>query len=328
MKVGFFDLEGWEDKLIKKSLPNNKFLFSKNKLTPALAKKYSDLEAISVFVSSKVTSKIIENFPKLKLIATRSTGFDHIDLETCKKRGITVCNVPFYGENTVAEHAFALISCLSRRIPECVERTKKSFSPKGLRGFDLKNKTLGVVGTGNIGKNAIQMGKGFNMKVLAFDIYKDQKFAKQIGFKYVTLEKLLQNSDIVTLHVPLNKHTFHLINKKRISLMKKGTVLINTSRGGVVDTLALVKALKSGKLNGAGLDVLENEDLMFKKVKVDQRTKQILKANNELIKMPNVLVTPHNAFNTSEAVMRILETTIKNIQAFKKGRKINVVKTR
>jgi len=326
MKISFFGVEETQKKFFKKAFPKDKLYFCSDKLCVKNVTKFKNVDSISIFVNSPVTEDVINKLPNLKLITTRSTGFDHVDLNAAQKRKITVCNVPAYGENTVAEHAFALISCLSRRIPEALERSKKSFSPVGLRGFDLKDKTLGVVGTGNIGKNAIMFGKGFGMKVLAFDIFKDQKFAKKVGFKYVTLEKLLKESDIVTLHVPLNKHTFHLIDRKRISLMKKGSVLINTSRGPVVDTFALLSALKSGKLSGAGLDVLEEEAKLFKKVKVSQKTKRILKANLELIKMPNVLVTPHNAFNTKEAVMRIMETTVKNINGFKRGRKINVVK--
>ncbi|MBU1111307.1 MAG: NAD(P)-dependent oxidoreductase [archaeon] len=326
MKIGFFGVEEQQKEYFKIAFPKDKLYFCSDKLCIKNVTKFKNVDSISIFINSPVTESVINKLQNLKLITTRSTGFDHIDLNAAEKRKITVCNVPVYGENTVAEHAFALISCLSRRIPEALERTKKSFSPDGLRGFDLKDKTLGVIGTGNIGKNAIQIGKGFNMKVLAFDIYKDQKFAKQANFKYVTLEELLKKSDIITLHIPLNKHTFHLIDKKKISLMKRGTVLINTSRGPVIDTLAILPALKSGKLGGAGLDVLEEEAKLFRKVKFDQKTNKILKANLELIKMSNVLVTPHNAFNTKEAVRRIMETTVKNINGFKKGRKINVVK--
>ena len=244
-----------------------------------------------------------------------------------------VCNVPAYGENTVAEHTFALILGLSRKLVDCVERTRKgSFELKSLRGFDLQGKTIGVVGCGNIGRHIVRMACGFEMKILVFDLHKEMKFAKKMGLKYVGLDKLLRESDIITLHIPLNKHTFHLINREKIALMKKGALLINTSRGGIIDTDALVKGLRSGKLGGAGLDVLEEEcemaeerELLTKGFAQKCDLKTIVE-NHILLEMPNVIITPHNAFNTKEALMRILEVTIESVKGFKKGRKINVVK--
>jgi len=317
MRIGFFDAEGWEKEWLQRRLPGEEWVFSKGRLKPR-----ADLEAVSVFVSSPVTAKAIAKMPKLKLIVTRSTGFDHIDLAACKAQGVKVYNVPFYGANTVAEQAFALLLGLSRKLISCVDAKKCSMK---LRGFDLQGKTLGVVGTGNIGKHAVRIGLGFGMKVVAFDVFPDKKFAKSNGFKYVTLDLLLSLSDVVTLHVPLNKHTFHLLNKSKIAKMKKGAVLINTSRGGVVDTLALLAALQKGRLSGAGLDVLEREELMGKKVALTWKDRQILLANKKLRQMSEVLVTPHNAFNTQEAIMRIMEETVKNIKSFKKGKKDNLV---
>ncbi len=331
--IGFFEIEPWEKKFLKKAFPKDKLVFSTEKLTLKNVNKYKNLDSVSVFIYSKINPELLEKLPNLKLITTRSTGFNHIDLETCRKKKIIVCNVPVYGENTVAEHAFALILGLSRKIVGCVNRTKKgSFDLTGLRGFDLMGKTLGVVGCGNIGKHVIRMAKGFEMNVLAFDLFKDNKFAKKMEFKYVSMDKLLKNSDIITLHVPLNKHTLHLMDKKKFSKMKNGAYLVNTSRGEIVDTNALVNVLKSGKLAGAGLDVLEEEcammeekQLLSKHFKKTCNLKTVAQ-NHALLKMPNVLVTPHNAFNTHEALMRILETTIKNIKGFKSGRKICVVK--
>ncbi|MBT3814023.1 hydroxyacid dehydrogenase [Candidatus Woesearchaeota archaeon] len=333
MKIGFFELEPWEKKEIRKVFSKDKLFFSEKRLTLRNVRRYKELEAIAIFVHSEIDKEVLKKLPKLKYITTMSTGFNHIDLEECKKRRISVSNVPTYGENTVAEHTFALILALSRKIVDCVNRTHLgSFRLEGLRGFDLKDKTIGVVGGGNIGKHVIRMAKGFEMNVLVFDIYKDIKLAKKLGYKYASMEKMLKESDVITLHVPENKHTHHLIDKDKLTLMKKSAVLINTSRGGIVDTKALVNALKKKKIAGAALDVLEDE------CKIIEET-QLLKKEfggrcdlhkivekHALLKMKNVIVTPHNAFNTHEALMRILQTTIKNLASFKNGRKINEVK--
>lgn len=333
MKIGFFELEAWEKEPLSAAFPNGQLEFSNNKLNFKNVEKYKDLEAISIFIYSQINEKVLSKMPKLKLITTRSTGFDHIDLGACKKRKIVVCNVPTYGENTVAEHTFALILALSRKIIDCVERTKKgSFDLTGLRGFDLKGKTIGVVGGGNIGKHVIKIAKGFGMNVIVFDVFQDPKLAKELGFNYAIMDDLLKNSDIVTLHVPYNSHTNHLINKASFEKMKKRAYLINTSRGGIVETDALVKALKSKKLAGAGLDVLEEEcDLIEERQLVSKDFPQkcdlkTLVENHVLLGMPNVIITPHNAFNTNEAMMRILQVTIDNINGFKNNKLVNLVR--
>lgn len=333
MKIGFFELETWEKKELLKEFPKDELFFSNSKINCKNATKYSNLEAISVFIYSKIDAKVLDCMPKLKFITTRSTGFNHIDLDECKRRKITVCNVPSYGENTVAEHAFALILTLSRKMFDSIERTKHtSFKLDNLRGFDLQGKTLGIVGCGKIGQHLARMAKGFEMKVFVFDLHKNEKLAKELGFKYVTMNNLLKNSDVVSLHVPLNKHTNHLISKEQFKLMKSNSILINTSRGGVIDTDALVWALKTKQIAGVGLDVLEEEcdlieetQLLTKKHKKSCNMKVLLE-NHMLLNLPNVIVTPHNAFNTHEALQRILDTTVKNLKGYKKGRKVNVVK--
>lgn len=333
MKIGFFELEKWEKEVLERAFPKDQLLLSHKKLTPAEAKKNPDLEVASVFIYSKIDEKLLTQFPKLKLIATRSTGFDHIAINICKKRNIVVCNVPTYGENTVAEHTFALILALSRKIIECRERTQKgSFDLTGLRGFDLRSKILGVIGSGNIGRHVIRMAQGFEMNLLVYDAFPNPQTAKEMGFVYVSLDELLKKSDIITLHVPYNEKTHHLINAKALARMKKGAYLINTSRGGIVDTDALVKALKSKKLAGAGLDVLEAEceileerELVHKDFPQQCNLKTLVE-DHILMTMPNVIVTPHNAFNTNEALMRILQTTIDNINGFKSGKIVNNVK--
>ena len=292
-----------------------------------------DAPVISVFTASPVTDVELEKLPNLKYVATRSTGYDHIDIAVATKRGVVVSNVPSYGENTVAEHAFGLLLGLSKKIYEGYDqiREKGDFNFDALQGFDLKGKTLGVVGAGRIGCHSIAIAKGFGMNVLAYDLFPKPELATQLGFSYVSLDELLAQSDVVTLHVAHTPETHHLINTESIAKMKRGVVLINTSRGAVVETEALIKALLSGQIGAAGLDVLEEEGVIRDEMQFvlsDKSTDHDLRtvlANHVLIDMPNVIVTPHIAFNTKEAVERILETTIDNIDLFMKGTPQNIV---
>lgn len=317
MKIAFFNLESWVKDLIKKSFPNDNILFLNGNIKPD-----KTIDAISIFVKTKIDKKVLDNLPNLKLICTQSTGFDHINIKECKKRKITVCNVPNYGEDTIAEYTFALILALSKKIIEANKRVKEAnFNNVDLRGFDLYGKILGIIGTGKIGENVIRIAKGFNMKILAYDIKKDQELAKKLGYKYSSINNLLKSSDIITIHVPYNKHTHHLIGREEFNQMKKNCLLINTARGGVIDTKELVFALKNKKIAGAGLDVLENECEFINYCKKSE----LYDYNCKLFNMNNVIVTPHNAYNTDEAIKRIFNTTIKNIKAFKNKRKINIV---
>jgi D-lactate dehydrogenase len=332
-RIAFFEVENWEKEFLKNALKNHRLFFSKDKLTEKNVSKAKDAEVLAVFIYSKIGKTILDRLPKLKMIATMSTGFDHIDLQECKKRGITVCNVPTYGENTVAEHTFALILNISRRLYESLQKSKMGdFRLEGLRGFDLKGKTIGIVGCGNIGKHVARIAKGFEMNILVYDINKDAKLAKKIGFKYASLESLLKNSDIISLHVPDNKFTHHMINDKAIKLLKKGAVLINSARGGVVDTSALIRALNSGAIKYAGLDVLEGEcfikeekALLHPEFMKDCDLRTVLQ-DNILLRKQNVYITPHNAFNSREALQRILDTTVVNINGFIKKKPVNAIK--
>lgn len=332
MKIAFFELEKWEEEYLKNKLSKHKLLFFENSLNENNVNKIKGCDIIGIFIYSKITKNIIEQLPRLKAIMTLSTGFEHIDLKECKKHNITVCNVPLYGENTVAEHTFALILALSRKIVDSVDRARKDdFSLSGLRGFDLKGKVLGVIGPGNIGQHVIRLGKGFEMKVIAYSNHKNSPLSKKLGFSYVTLTRLLQLSDIITIHCPLNEHTYHLISMKNVKQIKKGAYLINTARGGIVDTNALVYALGHGIISGAGLDVLEGEDeireekQLLHKNFIAERDLKILLKDHILLKNRNVLITAHNAFNSREALNRILDTTIENINCFKKKKLVNVV---
>ncbi len=333
IKAAFFEIEPWEKEYIKKKLRNAKLLFFEEKLDDKNAGKAKACNVISSFIYSKIDEKTLKKLPNLRLMATRSTGYDHIDMDECRKRKIAVENVPYYGENTVAEHTFALLLSLSRKIHKSYEKTSKGeFSTEGLMGFDLKGKTIGVIGTGHIGQHVIRIAKGFEMNVLAYDLFKNKKAAKEMGFKYVNLKELLKKSGIITLHVPLLGSTFHMISRKNIRQVKKGAIIINTARGGLIETDALLYGLNSGILAGAGLDVLEEENMLKEEKQLTnpefarQHNIKAILENHVLMHYENVVITPHNAFNSREALQRIIDTTLENIKAFEKGKMINEVK--
>ncbi|MEN9625955.1 MAG: hypothetical protein RL557_283 [archaeon] len=319
MNLAFFETEAWEKEYLGNKLKNNRITFFNHTINKASLNKIKDTEILSIFVYSLITKEVLKKLPNLKAIFTRSTGFDHIDIEECRKRNIFVFNVPHYGDNTVAEHTFALMLALSRKIISSHEKTKRGiFSCEGLTGFDLKGKTIGIIGLGRIGKKVTQIAKSFEMNVRAFDVFQDEKFAEEHAVKYISLNELLKSSDIITLHCNLTSEDHHLINKKNISLLKRNAIVINTARGGLVETSALIKAIKNKKIAGAGLDVLEEE------FSIKNKHKEILK---KLTKLPNVIITPHNAFNSQEALQRILDTTIENINCFMNNKPCeNVVK--
>lgn len=332
MKLIYFGQEAWEEQYVKTKLPGEKIVFKLGALQDAPAGD-ADAEALSIFVNSRVDAAVLEKYPKLRLIATRSTGFDHIDLAEAKRRDIAIASVPSYGVNTVAEFAFALLLALSRRVCDAHERVMQtgSFSQQGLTGFDVQGKTIGIIGCGHIGLYVVKIANGFGMRALVFDTHRDEALAKSLNFTYATLEELLAQSDVVTLHVPYNEHTHHLINKENISLIKKGAYLINTARGAVVETEALVLALKDGTLAGAGLDVLEEEGNMDDELKLlsgphpKKEELKVVLENHYLINHPRVIITPHIAFDTNEAIRRILDTTIENIVAYKSGAPTNLL---
>ena len=332
MHLAVFEIPPNEENYLRQSaLAAHELSFYSEPLQRENINLAKDAEVLSVFIYSRLGAAELASMPQLKLIATRSTGFDHIDLKACRERNLTVANVPFYGENTVAEHTFGLILALSRNIHRAYMRTSRGdFSWEGLMGFDLKGKTLGIIGAGHIGLHVIRMAKGFSMNVLAFDVRQDHFLAEVLDFKYVALEKLLAQSDVISLHAPYNDHTHHLINDNTLRLMKRGAILINTSRGGLVDTAALVRALDEGILAGAGLDVLEGEELIKeeKQLLASQESTEklrLLLSNHILRNRENVVLTPHSAFNSREALNRILETTVENIMAFVAAQPLNVV---
>ncbi len=333
MKIAFFETEDWEKELIKKYLKKHDLMFFDRHFEEKDAAKLQDVDIIAVFIYSKMPKIAINNLPNLKMIAAMSTGYDNIDVDYCHKKGILVANVPAYGENTVAEHTFALILALSRKLFPSIKRTHEHHifeTDDGLRGFDLKNKTIGIIGLGRIGKHVARIARGFEMKILACTRHPDRKLAKELGIGIVSMDNLLKNSDIISLHVPYLKETHHLIDKNAVSKMKQGVILVNTARGGIIDTDALVKGLETGKISGAALDVLEGENEIKEEKQLLRRkhreSSKVVLEDHLLMKMNNVIITPHNAFNSKEALARIISTTIENIQQFirKKNIKNNV----
>lgn len=289
-----------------------------------------DTTILGVFVDSIVDKRVIDSMPRLMHIATFSTGFDHIDLAYARKKKITISNVPTYGENTVAEHALALLLDLSRKIYPSIKRVKEGrYDYHNLRGFDIRGKTIGVVGTGHIGIHFIKLLSGFEARVLAYDAFPKPTLEKKYGFTYTTLDRLLKESDIISLHVPLLPSTTHLINTSAVKKMKQGTYIINTARGALIEPEALLSGLQDGTIAGAGLDVLE-EELIFKtpeniiRLKNPKEIRHAL-IENAIIDHPHTIITPHNAFNSTEALNRIIETATENIKNFIAGLPTNLV---
>lgn len=329
--IACFELEPFEKNYLKKKLSRHNLVFVDKPLTSRNASRYKDADIIVVFIFSKITKAVLEKLPKLRCITTMSTGYDHIDISEATQRKISVCTVPFYGQNTVAEHAFGLLLSLNRHIVQAVSQTRKhEFDYRGLRGRDLQGKTLGVVGTGHIGQFMIRYAKAFGMKVIAFDAYKNEKLAKKESFKYVSLQTLCKQSDFISLHLPLLAQTKHIIGEKEFLLMKPEAFLINTARGGLIDTDALIRALDEKRLAGCALDVLEYEcdqqQKTFSFVKHPDTTRlKVCVENHELMNRENVIITPHLGFYTDEALQRILDTTIENIKACLKKKYVNKI---
>ncbi len=331
--LAFFELEEWEEKMVREAFPNERLLIFREPLRAEHIPLLCECDQLCVFIYSSVNAEVLAQLPKCAFVATMSTGYDHIDVATCKQKNITVSNVPTYGDHTVAEHTFVLMLALTRKLVPSVEQVRRGdFTPETyLRGNDLQGKTIGVIGTGKIGRNVIRIARGFDMQVIAFDPFPNPELQKQYDFTYVSLPELLSKSDIVTVHVPLLPTTKHLLDTEAINKMKQGVIVLNTSRGGIIETQALYNALMTGKVAAAGLDVLEDEVLIKeeKQLLSQQFPRDInyrmLALNHLLVMHPNVIVTPHNAFNSHEALERIIRTTIENIKAFRAGTPQNAV---
>jgi D-lactate dehydrogenase len=332
MKTTIFETENWEDAAFRQGLGNYDLRCTATALDETTAATFAESEVISTFMNSELTGAVLKQLPALRLIVTRSVGFDHIDANYCYAHNIIVCNIPDYGDHAVAEHAFALLLAISRRIVPAVEQCRKGeFGHQNLRGFELQGKTLGVIGTGRIGRRAIEIANGFGMTVVAHDIRPNAEAARALRYTYRRLDELLSLADIVTLHVPAISASQHLLSDREFARMKRGAVVINTARGAVIDTEALLRALASGRVSAAGIDVLPQEPVLRDEAQIFRSRAsgavdfRALVADHALLDHPKVLVTPHNAYNTVEAMHRIVASTISIIEAFARGKPENVV---
>ena len=328
MKILIFDATPIVREVFTNRLTSHTLVFHDEPVSDAALQADADAEMVSLFVSSRLTKEQMDILPNLKMVTARSAGFDNVDCAHAKERGIVVSRVPRYGQHTVAEFAMGLMLMLSRKLYESSRRVREdaSFSQEGLEGFDLFGKTLGVLGTGNIGRAVVGLGQGFGMEVLMYDVF-PAKDLESAHARYVSIDELLSQSDIISVHVPYLPENHHFINAERIAKMRRGTYLINTARGELVDTVAMLEALKSGQLAGAGLDVLEEERSLKAgaDTTLSAEASQHVAANKELMQMPNVVITPHVAFDSREASKDIQEISAGNIVAFLKGKPTNVV---
>ena len=340
MKIVFVETQDDEQPFFAASLDSHEVEF-----VDELDDVPADAEIVSVFVNSRVGADFFRRHPKVRLIASRSSSCDHLDAKAAEKRGVLLVHVPDYGAATVAEHTFALILGVSRRLRSCLESGNRSRGWAGrLRGRELRGKTLGVVGTGRVGRMVIDIAKAFGMECLAFDSHPDEEWAARTGFRYVSLDALLRHSDVVTLHVPLNVRTRHMLSARRLARCKPGCILINTARGALIDVNALLAGLKSGHIGGVGLDVLEDEEAfradasriigaqIVQKIhsmstpggdekRRAQRLRELqgIMLNRQLLAHENVFFTPHVGYNSVEAMERINLGTVQNILDFIEG---------
>ena len=328
IKIAFFDAKDYDKTLFNEYNKNYNYeiTYFESKLNSETAPLAQGFDVVCVFVNDKVDKNTLDKLNEygVRIVALRCAGFNNVDFDNLQN--IRVVRVPQYSPYAVAEHAIALLLNINRKIYKSYQRVKKyNFSLDGLLGFDLHGKTIGVVGTGKIGKVFIEIMKGFGTNIIAYDLFKDEKAAENLGFEYVSFEELCEKSDIISLHCPLTPETQYIINEKSLSKMKDGVILINCSRGNLINTDDLIDALSSGKIGGVGLDVYENEEDFFLKDMSGSYARD--KNLSLLISMPNVLITSHQAFFTSEALNKIASDTCQNISdIFNNGECINEIK--
>jgi D-lactate dehydrogenase len=321
MKITFFSTQPYDKAFFEEHNQHVGFIidFFEVALTEKSVNLIENSDAICVFVNDKVTSMIIDQLVKkgVKIIALRCAGFNNVDLQAAARNNIRVVRVPAYSPHAVAEHAVAMIMTLNRKTHKAYNRIREqNFSLSGLMGFDLFQKTIGVIGTGNIGKAFCQIMLGFGCTVIACDIKEDETLTKA-GVVYLPLDDLLQRVDVLSLHCPLNDNTRYIINDVTILKMKTGVMLINTSRGGLINTKSVIKSLKSGHLGSVGIDVYEQEETLFFRDLSDHIIED--DTITRLMSFHNVLITAHQGFFTKEAMDQIAETTLSSLNAFATG---------
>ncbi len=329
IKIAFFDTKEYDKKIFEKYNKQYGFeiTYYDSKLSSEIAPVVKGFDVVCVFVNDIVDKHTIDILKEngVKLIALRCAGFNNVALSELDEN-IKAVRVPAYSPHAVAEHATALLLEIDRKIYKAYQRTKKyNFTLNGLLGFDIYGKTVGVIGTGKIGKEFCKIMKGFGANVIAYDVYQDATAAEQIGFTYTELDELLSQSDIISIHCPLTKDNENLINSTTINKMKNGVIIINTSRGKLIDSNSLINELESGKIGGVGLDVFDEEgDFFLNDMSGEYKRNRNLSV---LLSMPNVIITSHQAFFTREALNKIAKDTCENIkQYFENGVCMNEVK--
>lgn len=321
MRVAVFSAKSYDERCLTEANARvgHELVFLEARLRPETSALAEGFPAICAFVNDRLDEPVLTPLARggTRLVALRSAGFNNVDLDAAERLGLRVARVPAYSPYAVAEHSVGLILALNRRIHRAYARVREgNLSLEGLLGFDLHGRTAGIVGTGKIGLIVARILGGFGCRLLAYDPHPSEE-CQELGATYVPLSRLLSESDIVTLHCPLTPETRHVINGAALDQMKKGVTLINTSRGGLVDTVAVIEALKSGKIGLLGLDVYEEEaDLFF-----EDLSDRVLQDDvfSRLLTFPNVIVTGHQGFFTEEALAAIAETTLGNVTAFERG---------
>ena len=319
MKIAFFSTKSYDREFFDKYVTTHEIIYFEAPLNERTANLATGCEVVCVFVNDKLNSSVMEALKKsgIKLVALRCAGFNNVNLAAAKANDIKVVRVPAYSPYAVAEHAVALILTLNRKTHKSYNRVREgNFSLERLTGFDLHGKTVGVIGTGKIGQVFCEIMLGFGCKVLAFDLMENKELAAK-SVEFLPLLDVLQKADIISLHCPLNEQTRHIINSQTIDVMKEGVMLINTSRGGLIDTMAVIQALKTGQIGYLGLDVYEQEEKLF----FNDLSENIIQDDviMRLLSFPNVLITSHQGFFTEEALIQIAQTTLDNVDAFEKG---------
>lgn len=325
MKVPFYDAKPYDRPFFVKHGEGQgiEYQFHEFRLSAETAASAAGSEAICAFVNDTLDHACLERLAAsgVRLVALRCAGFNQVDLKAAAALGIRVVRVPAYSPHAVAEHAVALLLTLNRKIHRAYNRVREhNFSLNGLVGFDLHGRTAGLIGTGKIGKLTAQILKGFGMEVLVYDLYPDETWAAEQGVTYTPIEELLRRSDVVSLHTPLTPETHYLINARTLGMMKENAYLVNTSRGGLIDTGALIEALKQRRLGGVALDVYEVEEGVF----FEDLSHDVLQDDDlaRLLGFPNVLVTSHQGFLTEEALSEIARVTTENLARLERGEEL------
>ena len=320
MKIAFFSAKIYDREFFNKNLCGHEIIYFEAPLNEQTVNLASGCNAVCLFVNDNLNESVLKALSAtgIKVAALRCAGFNNVDLAAAKANNIVIVRVPAYSPHAVAEHAVALILTLNRKTHKAYNRVREgNFSLERLTGFDLYGKTVGVIGTGRIGQEFCKIMSGFGCKVLAFDLIAN-KHLEESGVNYLPLIDVLEQADIISLHCPLNEQTRHIINAHTISMMKEGVMLINTSRGALINTRAVIKALKTGGIGYLGLDVYEQEETLF----FNDLSENIIQDDDimRLLSFPNVLITSHQGFFTQEALIQIAQITMQNISDFEAGR--------